>query len=120
MQETFELIAGEIWRQMPQDAPCTGIVLSGGGSQLDGIVALAEEVFVKRARLGELEGLVDATHLLQSPELPARSPAVAMGLLAYAQAAASSDTHVAVRDRGRSEGMWSRFKRQLLTKRGGV
>jgi cell division protein FtsA len=120
MQETFELIAGEVWRQMPQDAPCTGVVLSGGGSQLDGIVALAEEVFVKRARLGELEGLVDATHLLQSPELPSRSPAVAMGLLAYAQAAADSDTHVAVRDRGRSEGMWSRLKRQLLTKKGGV
>jgi len=119
LQETFELIAGEVLRQVPQDAPCTGVVLAGGGSHLDGIAALAEEVFVKRARLGELEGVVDATHLLQSPELPARSPAAAVGLLAYARAAASTDSHVAVRERGRGEGLLSRLRRQLMTRKGG-
>lgn len=119
LQETFELIAGEVWRQLPPDAPCTGVVLTGGGSHLDGIGALAEEVFVKRARLGEMEGVVDATHLLQSPELPARSPAVGMGLLAYALSATSTGSHVAVRDRGRGGGFFSRLRRQLMTRKGG-
>ena len=85
MQETFELIAADVLRQIPQDAPFTGVVLVGGGAHLEGLAALAEEVFVKRARLGELEGVADATHLLASSELPSRSPAVAVGLLVHAR-----------------------------------
>ncbi len=117
MQETFELIAAEVWRQIPQDAPCTGVVLSGGGAHLEGLAALAEEVFVKRARLGELEGVADATHLLASSELPARSPAVAVGLLVHARNLLLPSALPLVRDKRRKEGLLARISRKVLAKR---
>jgi cell division protein FtsA len=117
MQETFELIAAEVWRQIPQDAPCTGVVLSGGGAHLEGLAALAEEVFVKRARLGELEGVADATHLLASSELPARSPAVAVGLLVHGRNLLLPSWLPLVRDRRRKEGLLARISRKVLAKR---
>jgi len=119
MQETFELIAAEAWRQIPQEAPCTGIVLAGGGAHLEGLAALAEEVFVKRSRLAELEGVPDATHLLASSELPARSPAVAVGLLVHGRNLLLPSALPLVRERRRREGVWSRISRKLLAKRGG-
>lgn len=117
MQETFELIAAEVWRQISQDAPCTGVVLSGGGAHLEGLAALAEEVFVKRARLGELEGVADATHLLASSELPARSPAVAVGLLVHGRNLLLPSALPLVRDKRRKEGLLARISRKVLAKR---
>ena len=119
MQETFELIANEVWRQIPQDAPCTGVVLSGGGAHLEGLAALAEEVFVKRARLGELEGVPDATHLLASSELPARSPAVAVGLLVHGRNLLLPSAIALVGERRRRGNFWTRISRKVLAKRGG-
>jgi cell division protein FtsA len=116
MQETFELIAAEVWRQIPQDAPCTGVVVAGGGAHLEGLVALAEEVFVKRARLGELEGVADATHLLASSELPARSPATAVGLLVHARNLFLPSALPVVRDRHHKEGLFRRISRRVFSK----
>jgi cell division protein FtsA len=117
MQETFELIAAEVWRQIPQDAPCTGVALSGGGGHMEGLAALAEEVFVKRARLGELEGVADATQLLASSELPTRSPAVAVGLLVHARNLLLPSALPVVREKRRKEGLLSRFSRKVFAKR---
>jgi cell division protein FtsA len=119
MQETFELIAAEVWRQIPQEAPSTGVVLVGGGAHLDGLAALAEEVFVKRARLGEIEGVADATQLLASPELPSRSPAVAVGLLAHARTTRIPTALPALRGRWQREGLKETFKRLLSSFKGG-
>jgi cell division protein FtsA len=116
MQETFELIAAEVWRQIPQDAPCTGVVLAGGGAHLEGLAALAEEVFVKRARLGELEGVADATHLLASSELPARSPAVTVGLLVHARNLLLPSALPVLRDRRRKAGLLKRISRRVFAK----
>ena len=116
MQETFELIAAEVWRQIPQDAPCTGVVLSGGGAHLDGLAALAEEVFVKRARLGELEGVADATHLLASSELPARSPAVAAGLLVHARNLLLPSALPVVRSKRSKESLFKKISRRVFAK----
>jgi cell division protein FtsA len=118
MQETLELVASEVWRQIPQDAPCTGVVLCGGGSHLDGLVALAEEVFVKRARLGEMEGVVDTTHLLASSELPSRAGAVAVGLLVHARDAQGPAGTTGMPTR-RSGGFASKIKKFWMGKKGG-
>ncbi len=119
MQETFELIAAELWRQIPQDAPCTGVILTGGGAHLEGLAALAEEVFVKRARFGELEGFADTTHLLASAELPARSPAVAVGLLAHARNLQLPSSRPVVRERRRQPGFLSRLSHPFRGHKGG-
>jgi cell division ATPase FtsA len=95
------------------------VVLSGGGAHLEGLAALAEEVFVKRARLGELEGVPDATHLLASSELPARSPAVAVGLLVHGRNMLLPSAMPLVRERRRRENFWTRISRKVLAKRGG-
>jgi cell division protein FtsA len=117
VQETFELIAAEVWRQIPQDAPCTGVALCGGGAHMEGLAALAEEVFVKRARLGELEGVADATHLLASSELPTRSPAVAVGLLVHARNLLLPSALPVVREKRHRESVFSKISRKVFSKR---
>jgi len=117
VQETLELVAADVLRQITDDSPSTGVVLTGGGAHAEGLVALAEEVFVKRARLGELEGIADATQLLESPELPMRSPAVAAGLLAYSKRAHLSSMTPLLRSRHSRPGLFSRITRKLLPKR---
>ncbi|NWG01170.1 MAG: cell division protein FtsA [Thermoanaerobaculaceae bacterium] len=84
MHEIFEIVTKQVIRDCPSGMPSAGVVLVGGGSHLDGVAALAEEVFGTRCRLGEPEDVEDATQLLQNSELPARSAAVAVGLLTYA------------------------------------
>jgi cell division protein FtsA len=117
LQEIFELVFADVMRQAPADTPFTGVVLSGGGAHLDGLVALAEEVFVKRARLAELEGVADATNLLASSELPSRSPAVAVGLLAYGKKLLVPTNVPVVRAQRRHDGLISRLTRKFMAKR---
>jgi cell division protein FtsA len=116
-QEIFELVLGDAMRQLPTDTPFTGIVLTGGGAHLEGIVALAEEVFVQRARLGELEGVADSTHLLHSSELPSRSPAVAVGLLAYGRRVMTQESAVLARPRRHAGGLLDKISKRLFAKR---
>lgn len=99
VHETLELVANEILRQVPESVALRNVVLCGGGAHLDGLVTLTEEVFSSRARLADLEGVADTTHLLASSELPPASPAVAVGLLAHARRAALPDAPPLVRPR---------------------
>ena len=117
LQEIFELVLADVMRQAPSETPFTGVVLSGGGAHLDGLVALAEEVFVKRARLAELEGVADATNLLASSELPSRSPAVAVGLLAYGKKLLVPSNIPVVRAQRRHDGFISRLTKKFMAKR---
>ncbi len=56
--------------------PRAGIVLTGGGSRLDGLADLAEEIFGHRVRLGAPRGLTGLTEPVSGPEW-----AVACGLV---------------------------------------
>ncbi|MEW6336876.1 MAG: cell division protein FtsA [Acidobacteriota bacterium] len=117
MQEIFELVLADVMRQAPADLNFTGVVLSGGGAHLDGLAALAEEVFVRRARLGELEGVADATHLLASSELPSRSPAVAVGLLAYGRRLLVPESVPVIRQARHTDGLLARLTRKLTARK---
>jgi cell division protein FtsA len=119
MEETLGLVLSDITRQIPQESGFTGIVLTGGGAHMDGIVDLAEKVFFRRARLGELEGIADATQLLNTPELPARSPAVAVGLLAYGSRARVLAMAPLARFRKPGAGLLARLFRKVTTGKGG-
>ncbi len=113
MQETLELVASDVLRQVAEDVSFTSIVVCGGGAHVEGLAALAEEVFAKRARLGEIEGVADATSLLESSELPSRSPAVAAGLLAHGRRLALPDAPAMLRTRRSSPGLLARILRRL-------
>ena len=117
MQEILELVAGEVLRQAPADVSFTGLVLCGGGANLEGLAALAEEVFVMRARLGELEEIADATQLLSSSEMPSRAPAVAVGLLAHARRATAPAGLQVLHGRRSRDGLFSRLARKVMFKR---
>ena len=79
LQEVLELAQGEVSRAGYHQHLPAGVILTGGASQLPGIVELAREVFALPVRLGApgegLSGLVDS---VESPRM-----AVPAGLLLY-------------------------------------
>lgn len=117
LEETLGLVLADITHQVPHDVGFTGVVLTGGGAHMDGLVDLAERVFFRRARLGELEGVADATQLLNTPELPARSPAVGVGLLAYGTRAALPATAPLIKAKKRRTGKLVRLARKVFKPR---
>jgi len=79
LQEVLELAMGEISKAGYQQHLPAGVILTGGGSQLPGIVELAREVYALPVRLGApgegLAGLVDS---VETPRM-----AVPAGLVLY-------------------------------------
>jgi len=79
MEELFTLVGQDLDRYGAHDLVASGVVLSGGGSNLEGAPELAERVFglpVRRGFPQETEGLVDA---LRDPAF-----ATGVGLVLYA------------------------------------
>ena len=61
-EELFELAQSELRRSGLEEKIAAGIVLTGGGSKMEGVVELAEEIFDMSVRLGvpqHISGLVD-------------------------------------------------------------
>lgn len=79
LEEVLELAMGEVSRAGYQQHLPAGVILTGGGSLLPGVVELAREVFALPVRAGApgqgLSGLVDS---IESPRM-----AVPAGLLLY-------------------------------------
>jgi cell division protein FtsA len=69
-----------------------GVVLTGGGSQLDGLLELAEQIFNCGVRYGLPQGLGGLVDVISSP-----SWSTASGLLLYALAAEENQRRAAVR-----------------------
>ncbi len=55
MEEIFSLAGREIRRVGGTEVPAAGLVLTGGGALLPGIVELAEQIFDMPVRLGQIE-----------------------------------------------------------------
>ncbi len=65
MEEIFEMVLRELKRVDCMGLLASGLVITGGGSQLNGTAMLAEEIFRKPVRSGVpkgLQGLVDTVH----------------------------------------------------------
>ncbi|NQV16798.1 cell division protein FtsA [bacterium] len=65
----------------------SGLVFTGGGSKIPGLVSLAKRVFNVPVRLGNPIGFSDTTEMIDSPEY-----ATAAGLIAYAEKFHSEDS----------------------------
>ncbi|TGK39838.1 cell division protein FtsA [Leptospira andrefontaineae] len=79
MREIFEMVDAELTKSGKKSFLAGGVILTGGGSLLEGIESLAEDVFrltVTRARPAGLSGLSER---VSSPEF-----ATAVGLIKYA------------------------------------
>lgn len=77
-EELFELVAAELRRSGLEDLVSSGCVLTGGASQIEGAVELAESVFNRPVRLGMPQHVKGLADVLGSPVY-----ATSVGLLLY-------------------------------------
>jgi cell division protein FtsA len=95
VEETFRLVGQMVEGAEGRWPPPGGVVITGGGSLLPGIKAIAEEVLGCRARLGRPRVATGPLELLETPAL-----ATGVGLVYYAHREAESHrsrTHQSVR-----------------------
>jgi cell division protein FtsA len=65
--EMLELIKDQIWKAKESERLVAGAVITGGGSMLDGMLALAEEMLGMPVRQGLPLGVHGLTHELSHP-----------------------------------------------------
>ncbi|MGH9363025.1 MAG: cell division protein FtsA [Thermoanaerobaculia bacterium] len=84
-EELFGMLRDDLAKQLSEDSLRGGVILTGGGAQLDGLLELAEQVFDAGVRYGLPRGLGGLVDVISSP-----SWSTASGLLLYAMAAAEA------------------------------
>ena len=77
-EELFTLIRGELQRGGYEDVIASGIVLTGGSSQLEGVVELAERVFEMPVNIGTPRNVAGLGDIVSNPIY-----ATGVGLLVY-------------------------------------
>ena len=87
MDETLRMVRANLEENGMLKHLRSGLVFTGGGSKIPGIIPLARRVFDMPIRLGNPIGFVDATEMIDSPEY-----ATATGLIAYAAKFQSEET----------------------------
>jgi cell division protein FtsA len=80
--ELLELVRNELETNGFDESPRGGVVLTGGGAQLDGLLELAEQMFNTGVRYGLPQGLGGLVDVIRCPTWSAAS-----GLLLYGHAA---------------------------------
>ncbi len=88
-EELFTLIRDDLMKYAPDKGLGGGVVLTGGGAQLDGLLELAEQIFDAGVRYGLPRGLGGLVDVISSPTW-----GTASGLLLYARSAEESQTKV--------------------------
>ena len=81
-EELFSMIQQDLARVGINEAPRAGVVLTGGGAQLDGLLELAEQIFNCSVRYGLPHGLRGLVDVINCPTW-----CTASGLLLYGLAA---------------------------------
>jgi cell division protein FtsA len=95
-EELFELVRVDLAKHGFEETLRGGVVLTGGGSQLDGLLEMSEQIFDAAVRYGLPTGLTGLVDVISSPAW-----ATASGMLLYA--AASEDR----RGRAKRRGGWT-------------
>jgi cell division protein FtsA len=81
-EELLSLVKDDLRKHGFEEGPRGGVVLTGGGSKLDGLLEIAEQIFDAGVRYGLPRGLGGLVDVISSPAW-----ATASGLLLYAVAA---------------------------------
>lgn len=102
--ELLELLWENVTREVPARELRAGLVLTGGGAELDGIIEVAEETLAVPVRKGVPRGLSGLTDVVAGPEW-----AVAAGLLLYRR----SPTRAARPDERRGNDLVGGLKKKL-------
>ena len=89
-EELFNQVRGDLQKNGLTDGLRGGVVLTGGGAQLDGLVEMAEQIFSCSVRYGLPAGLGGLVDVISSPAWACSS-----GLLLYAYAAEQTQNKAA-------------------------
>ncbi|HEY8019845.1 MAG TPA: cell division protein FtsA, partial [Thermoanaerobaculia bacterium] len=81
-EELFGMVREDLLKHASEESLRGGVVLTGGGAQLDGLLELAEQIFDAGVRYGLPRGLGGLVDVISSP-----SWSTASGLLLYARGA---------------------------------
>jgi cell division protein FtsA len=85
-EEMFTLLRDDLRKHGFDEPPRGGVVLTGGGAQLDGLLEMAEQIFDASVRYGVPQGLGGLVDVISSPAWSCAS-----GLLLYGRAAERSE-----------------------------
>ena len=66
-EELFTLISSELKRSGFEEVVAAGIVLTGGGAKMEGVIELAEEVFHMPVRVGVPKGVSGLVDVVRNP-----------------------------------------------------
>ncbi len=91
-EELFTLVRDDLARNGHEDRLRAGVVLTGGGAQLDGLLEMAEQIFDMGVRHGLPHGLTGLVDVIRSPIWSTGS-----GLLLYGRAAEQSKSRTRAR-----------------------
>ena len=102
--ELFSLVQAELRRSGYERQIVAGIVLTGGSSNMQGVVELAEEVFHMPVRVGTPQYVSGLVELVRNPIY-----ATGVGLLLYGRGRQQDGDRIRRLDTGAS-GVWNRMK----------
>jgi cell division protein FtsA len=108
VEEIFALIKAEITRLGCEDLLASGAVITGGATQLPGMVELGEEILGLPMRLGAPKGVGGLAEVVKTPGF-----ATGVGLVQYGasqQAGHHVEKAVPAQDR---PGIWGRFRKAI-------
>lgn len=101
-EELFALVAAELRRSGFEDLISAGIVLTGGASNVSGVLELADSIFRMPVRIGVPQNVAGLLDVRDNP-----SYATGVGLLMHGQATARTPVQFNLT---RGQGIWSRMK----------
>ncbi len=106
VEEIFTLIHGELMRSGYYDRISSGIVVTGGSSELQGITEMAEQVFNAPTRVGFPEGMSGLVEVVNKPMY-----ATAVGLVLYGSKQGKGRKKFRIRDGNIFNRVMSRMKK---------
>ncbi|MCF7983275.1 MAG: cell division protein FtsA [Thiohalocapsa sp.] len=101
-EELLGLLQGELRRSGFEDLVAGGVVLTGGGVKMDGMLELAEQVFHMPVRIGIPQYVTGLEETIADPIY-----STGVGLLIYAQ----QHRYAGGSEYGENDGMWARMRK---------
>lgn len=106
LEEIFTLIYGELLQAGYEDSITSGVVVTGGSSELPGITEMAEQIFNAPARVGYPQGITGLVEVVNKPMY-----ATAVGLVLFGSKAAKESRKFRIRDSNIFNRVMNRMKR---------
>lgn len=106
LEEIFSLIQSELIRSGYEDAVNSGVVITGGSSELAGVPEIAEQIFNVPCRIGYPQGISGLVEVVNKPMY-----ATAVGLVLYGAKRNSSHKKFRIRDNNIFSKVMERMKK---------